>query len=206
MHYRLASILDYRELADLHIQCSRKQQKGFMYNLGVVFFRQYYKVFLAEKSAVILCVVADNGRIIGFNSGTLKAEEHALALRRNAIRLGLAVVLAMRPGLIRECIVRFKSLLKGSRISEYGIREGPRGDYWAWDPADKNPAAAIELHKRFRDIMGNLGATCVRSEVDFDNKVALRSQLLLGGKIVYQFVTPDGRDRCIIEFTLKEKD
>jgi len=175
-----------------------------MYQLGETFFRQYYRTFLRERWALIVCAVNEQDEIIGFNSGTLKAEEHISAMKKGAFWLGLAALPAVfrKPRLFFGGLIRFKSLFKSGPECDFGIREGPRGDYWAWDPANNNPGGALEVHEKFRQVMRTLGAICLRSEVDAANSIALRSQLLLGGRITHRIRTPDGRERCILEFSL----
>jgi hypothetical protein len=176
-----------------------------MHQLGEIFFRQYYRVILGERWTVVVCAIDAQGKLVGFHSGTLRAEEYSRALRSRMFSLGLAALPAIfrRPSLFSHCLMRFRSLF-GSRSSlEFVVREGPRGEYWAWLPGAPEALRALELHVKWHDVMSALGAQNIRAEVDCENPQILKAAIKWGAQVVRTFKTADGRERWEIEYCQK---
>lgn len=201
MNFRIAKKTDCKALASIHQECARNQVDGFMHRLGLPFLTAYYKVFIGEKHSLII-VAEENGKILGFHSGTLFAEEHHSALVSSKIRLGLAIIPSLLTdfGLLHEVFLRFKSL--STEEEDFRIKNGPRGEYWAWLPSNRDGTNALKLHKIWHCVLKDLGATFVRSEVDLSNDRVVRSIKLLGGKFISEITLADGRNRAIVEYEL----
>lgn len=173
-----------------------------MHQLGSLFFQEYYRVILNEKWTVVVCAVREDGTILGFHSGTLKAEEYSRALRRRRIRLGVASLPAVvaHPSLLKKGLARLRSLSADKDSEQFVVTEGPRGEYWAWTLDVPSGANAINCHVRWHEVMRSLGARYVRAEVDCDNPQILQTAIRRGATIVRKFPIPDGRERWEIEY------
>jgi hypothetical protein len=172
-----------------------------MHRLGLPFLTAYYKVFIGEKHSLII-VAEENGRILGFHSGTLLAEEHQEALAASKLRLGLSVIPSLLTdfSLFREVLMRFKSLR--TKEDDFRVKSGPRGEYWAWLPSSRDGAGALKLHKIWHCVLKDLGATYVRSEVDLSNERVVKSIKIMGGIFLNEIALKDGRRRAIVEYKL----
>jgi hypothetical protein len=194
MIFRIAKKSDCKNIAKIHVD-------GFMHRLGVPFLIQYYRIFVDEKNSLIL-VAEDKGLMLGFHSGTLLAEEHHAALVDNKLKLGFAVITSIvkDPRLIGEVFKRYKSLK--SSEEDFRVKSGPRGEYWAWLSEYGDAVNSLKLHKSWHNILKEMGATYVRSEVDLNNKRVVRSIELMGGIFLSEVTLKDGRRRAIVEYKL----
>ena len=201
MIFRIAKKSDCTILAKIHFECAKNQIDGFMHRLGIPFLIQYYKIFVEEKHSLII-LAEDNGRVLGFHSGTLLAEEHQAAVAGNKLKLGVASIISviMDPKLLEEILERYKSLK--SSEDDFRVKNGPRGEYWAWLPKYKDAVNSLKLHKIWHSILKDLGATFVRSEVDLSNKRVVQSIKLMGGIFINEITLADGRRRAIVEYKL----
>jgi hypothetical protein len=201
MIFRIAKPSDSRVLAKIHLECAKNQIDGFMHKLGLPFLVQYYKIFTCEKNSLII-IAEEDGKVYGFHSGTMLAEEHQASIAGNKLRLGLSVISSMVRdlSLISEILKRFKSLK--STKDDFRVKNGPRGEYWAWLPESKDAANALKLHKTWHVMLKAMGATYVRSEVDLSNKRVVRSIQFMGGIFLNEITLEDGRKRAIVEYKL----
>ncbi len=200
MRIRLAKPSDMDQLADVHWVCSREQANGFMFKLGKRFLRQYYRVLLTEENTVVICAIADDGRIVGFASGSLDAAEHLVVLKRNRFRLLWAALPALvrNPALINGLFSRQRS--RSAEEGGYIVLSGARGEYWAWIPTARSAGAAIGLFQKWLSLMRLLGAQEVRFEVDRGDGNVEQIHTMLGARIVKELVTPDGKPRLVMEY------
>lgn len=201
MNFRIAKYSDSKALAMIHLECAKNQIDGFMHRLGLPFLIQYYKIFINEKHSLII-LAEENGKVIGFHSGTLLAEEHQTVLSKNKVKLGLSVIYSLLTDykLFGEVFKRYRSLKTAD--DDFRVKSGPRGEYWAWLPSSKDAANALKLHKLWHMILKEMGANAVRSEVDLSNKRVVRSIELMGGVFLKEITLPDGRKRAIVEYKL----
>ncbi|TAL59636.1 MAG: hypothetical protein EPN88_17055 [Bacteroidetes bacterium] len=201
MIFRIAKQSDCKILAKIHLECAKNQVDGFMHRLGLPFLVQYYRIFVEEKHSLIV-LAEENGKVLGFHSGTLLAEEHQNAIAGNKLKLGLAVVLSLLKDykLFGEVIKRYKSLK--STDDDFRVKNGPRGEYWAWLPGYKDASNSLKLHKIWHSILKEMGATFVRSEVDLSNTRVVKSIELMGGVFLSDVTLDDGRKRAIVEYKL----
>jgi len=184
--YRLAKVIDAKQLAELHVICGKKQTDSFMPMLGVRFLTAYYKVLLAtESSVVLLAYRATTNEFLGFHSGSIDAKSTQEAINRAKYYLGFtaATSLLFKPKILLDVIKRHRALNKES--SDFIVRSGPRGEYWAWKPGAIPAHGAIEIHKLWHHIMRALGCKYVRSEVNIDH-VRVRKWLLLWAEKLYR--------------------
>ena len=202
--YRLAKLSDAKSLAIVHKVCAESQKDGFFHKLGILFIYRYYKIVISNKNSIILLAENKNG-LLGFHSGTLKAEEHLSGLKNNRISLFFSVIpeLFINPKLFFEVYKRYRYVSKKNTAIKFGITNGPRGEYWGWDPENPNPLDSLKLHKKWHLIMKALGVNFIKSEVDVTNKRVLKSIKLMGGEIISEVILPDGRNRAIVQYDLK---
>lgn len=201
--FRLARVGDCDALARLHVKCSMSQPQGFMYRLGPVFLRTYYRVLLAERNSLVICAEQE-GRIVGFLSGSMKAEEHISAIRKSAVRLGLAAGLAilMHPSLAEDLFRRWQFVRGSAEAGELIEVSGVRQEYWAWNAEARLGGGALALNRVWKQVAEAFGAKVVRLEVDRANLKVLRLQLALGAREARSFTTLDGRERVVLEYVL----
>ena len=95
MKFRLAKQSDFKNLAEIHLECGKVQPDGFMHQLGIYFLITYYKILLKEGRSVIVLAEDHKGFVHGFCSGTLAAEEHLMELKKNRLKLILSVIPAL---------------------------------------------------------------------------------------------------------------
>ena len=107
--YRIAKSSDSLSIAKVHIKCAESQNGGFFHKLGILFIYRYYKIVISNKNSIVLLAENEN-RLLGFHSGTLKAEEHLLGLKNNRISLFLSVIpeLFINPKLFFEVYKRYR--------------------------------------------------------------------------------------------------
>jgi hypothetical protein len=205
IHIRVAKLSDVEQLAQVHWICSAEQPGSFMYKLGKTFLKQYYRILLQEKNSIVLCAEDENGNILGLVSGSLKAEEHMIALRRNKFRLLLAAIpsLIRNPHLIGDIYSRQTSMSADEKASGYIVLSGAREEFWGWLPSQRLAGGAIELHEKWLSFVRLLGASEVKLEVDRVNEKVEKMHRLMGAKVVKEFTTPDGKQRLVMEYLLK---
>jgi len=204
MTIRTAKSRDAKDLARLHIECSKAQPGGFMHRLGLGFLVEYYRVSMKEKFCLIIVAEDEDGKIVGLHSGTLRAEEHAEMLRRSKWRLGMASLprVLRNPKLIFDSMARANSGSADTEKDGYVVKTGPRGEYWGWSPSSSNPGGALALHRAWHEMMKAMGATLVRSEIDTCNSRILKFAKTMGARVVKEMQTPEGEKRLILEYDL----
>ncbi len=205
MKFRLAKNSDINSLAEIHFNAGKTQPDGFMFKLGVPFLKSYYKLLLNERNSVILLAEDSDGIVCGFCAGTLSAEEHIVNMNRHKIRLAFSLIpsLIKCPKLIYEILARNKFVKSKGESSDFSISMGPRFEYWAWEPKNKNPIMAITLLKLWLKMLFTLGVPSVKAEVDVVNADILRLHKRLGAKVIKELTLLDGRKRVYIEYSNK---
>lgn len=203
MKTRLAKLSDAPQLAEVHWTSSSNQPGGFMFKLGKPFLIEYFRIVLGEKNSVVICTEDVDGRIIGFVSGSLLAEERMVALKRGRIRLLLAAIpsLIRDFSLVKELYSRQQSGSADTDEGGYIVQSGAREDFWAWLPST---GGAIELHLKWLSVMRLLGVEAIRGEVDLVNDFVVKIHRFLGARVVREFTTPDGKKRMVMEYRLKQ--
>ncbi len=202
MKYRLASLSDAKELAHVHDVCSRDQPGSFMFMLGPRFLKRYYQLFLQERQAVILCGLNEEGKIIGFVSGTMDSAESIENLREHKISLLLASLTAIvwRPRLLGSMFSRYWSISRRADREEYMLSSGARCTCWAVLPEARVNMGAVTLLRTWLAVMRDLGTGKIRMEVDVDNMRSEMVHKLLGAHRVHEYRTPDGKPRILMEY------
>lgn len=201
MRIRFAKSADAKALARIHQECGKKQPDSFMHQLGLLFLKTYYKIFIEEKHSIILVSEREDGAIVGFHSGTLLAEQHYRSLKDHKLILACACIplLFTSPYLIKGIYKRYKS--SQDSTSKLTVKTGPRGEYWAWlngEPAEES----LRLHHTWHGIMKDLGVRYVYSEVNLNHKRVHRAIAALGAEVVDEVVTLDGKKRAIVRYDL----
>jgi hypothetical protein len=202
MKFRMAAYCDAKDLARVHDLCSRDQPGSFMFQLGPRFLKKYYQLFLLESKAVILCGLNEDDKIIGFVSGTLDAAESVRNLRQHKLGLLLAAAAALlrKPKLLAGVLSRYFSISRRADREEYMINSGARCTCWAVLPAARVNMGAVALLRAWLAIMRVLNAGAIRMEVDRDNTRSEMVHKLLGGRLIREYHTPDGRPRVLMEY------
>lgn len=203
MRIRVAKKQDYKELAKLHLKCSKEQKGGFFYKLGIHFLSKYYAIFINEKYSLILCAENDYGKLVGIVTGTLSQEEHINEIKKNKISLGISILPALikSPKSVIDIIYRYKSL-GGKTNHEYIETSGARLEFWGWEKKEKELMGSIYLLRAWLMVMKYMGAKKIVHEVDEINKKSIELHSLLGSKIIKELNLPDGRKRFIMEYDL----
>ena len=207
MHFRLARQEDVAGLTAVHLAAAREQQSrgagGFLEKLGATYLKEYYRVFLREPHSLILVAVDDQG-IAGLVSGTLDAEEHRDALRKHRYRLFLSMLPALLKNvrLLGPVIRRARSLSDGEETG-YVWLEGPRWEYWGWDPA-RPSAESVVLQKKWIAILKLLGAKIVTFEVDEVNVRVAEYHKRMGAEVIREYSTPEGNRRLLMRYDLEK--
>jgi len=203
--YRLAKSSDAMSLAKVHIICAKHQNDGFFHKLGVLFIWRYYKILISNKHSVIVLAEDENGFCYGFHSGTLKAEEQLLSMKKNKISLFFSVLpqLILSPNLILEVIKRYKYVSNDKSI-KYGVKFGPRAVYWAWHPSYKNGPGSVMIRKMWGNIIYELGYGSFKFEVDLTNVDIKKYVRAFSCILIEELDLPDGRKRVILEQSSKK--
>jgi hypothetical protein len=205
MNFRFAKRSDYKILSQIHFECGKVQKGGFMHKLGKGFLNQYYKVYLDEKKSIILLAEDYDGNALGFSSGTTDASEHLENLRKNRIRFAFACLPALmkNPFLIRDILMRERYISSGEGSISFGVKSGPRGEYWAWRPDSKEIAGSGVLRQMWIDILARLGCKSFCYELDSMNTDIEKYKKIFNCRVVEELDLPDGRKRVIVEQSLK---
>jgi hypothetical protein len=184
------------------MECAENQPNGFMFRLGPLFLKTYYKLLLNEKHSVILIAEDENENMLGFASGTTDAKAHLDNLKRNRIRIGISMLPAIikSPLILKNILDHEKFVSSKYGYIQFGVMSGPRSEYWAWRHNDKSNMS-IPLLKTWLKIMYTMGAASVKAEVDINNKNLLTIYKFLGAKVVEHLKLNDGRNRVIIEYS-----
>lgn len=208
MIIRVAKQADRRVLANIHMECGKAQVNGFMHKLGEFFLRTYYYVLLKEKNALVLIAEDENGYGLGFHSGTTKAEEHLLNMKNNKFILAISLfpIVLKNPKLLKEIILRNSYISSKSDLSSYGVKSGPRAEYWAWRPSNKNSAGALILRSTWSNIMFDLGCKSFKLEVDLSNTDIKKYSKAFSCTVLEEKTLPDGRKRVIMEQNIVKRN
>lgn len=204
--FRLAKTCDAKALAALHYAClsMMEQPNAFTYIMGRKFLERYYRIILHNKSSIVLCAEAQNAGIVGLISASLEASDELEALKagRFTLLLSSLPVLIRRPKLILSTFIRAKAIAH-HEIAD-GLIIGPfaRISFWGWSPDFYAKGQPLKLLQTAFKILKNLGAERVRLEVDRKNRKVEILHRLMGGKIIKQYVTHDGRERIFMEHML----
>jgi hypothetical protein len=80
------------------------------------------------------------------------------------------------------------------------ISSGARCTCWAVLPEARANMGAVTLLRTWLAIMRVLQAGAIRMEVDRDNTRSEMVHRLLGGRLVREYQTPNGRPRVLMEY------
>lgn len=199
--FRNAKLVDANQIAHIHIESSKNQPGGFMYKLGYLFILNYYKILIQEKHSVVIIAEDENGLIFGFCSGTLKAEEHLISLKRKKVLLFFSALPSVfkNPKLFVEILNRKKHIDDKSNTTEFNNKIGVRNEYWGWRN-DCDRSKSPELFKTWKDVVFSYGYNSFNGEVDSINKNIVLFHKFLGAKILKEVKLPDGRTRYFVEY------
>ena len=201
--FRFAKPSDARHLAKLHIICGKNQTGSFMPLLGLRFLTAYYKILLSsEFSVVILAYCSEAKEFLGFHSGSIDASEMRDAFSKAKFQLGWTAITSFwfTPKILYEIIKRHRAL--HSNVSDFIIKNGPRGEYWAWKPGGLPSYGAGKLHKLWHHIMFALGCEYVRSEVNVEHARVRKAVIAMGGKVISETTDLNNHARIIVEYDL----
>jgi hypothetical protein len=203
---RTAKPSDAASIAKIHYRSRSQLSAGFFSIAGQLFLKHYYSIVLNNPYSVVVCVEDENRRICGFASGTLDAQAHFADLKKNRIRLGLALLpsIVRNPRILVEALARYRST-KLESDGQFVITSGARGEYWVWDTAFKDTVWAGVLNDAHLRVFRSLGVKTLRFEVDADNPDVVDYSLKNGALVIDTIALTDGRIRYIMEYNLKVK-
>lgn len=203
--YTIARLSDALDLARVHKICGQHQKGSFMPLLGLRFLRAYYKVMLQSEGYVVLIARRKKtGECLGFHSGSLDAEVTLASLKNAKYYLGLVAFtsLIFKPILLCSVIKRYFALQNPS--CEFIIKNGPRGEYWAWLPNAKPLHGAIEIHKLWHHLMRLLGCRFVKSEVNVEHERVRKTVIAMGGVVIAETVDLNNKARLLVSYDLEK--
>jgi len=202
--FRLAKCPDARALANLHYVCSREQPDGFMYQLGRKFLTTYYRIILDNRSSLVICADAGDAGIVGLISVSVDAGEELKALRNGRFRLLFSALptLIRQPRLISSVSVRANSLSADEIGKGFVTGSGARLSFWGWSPDYPSQGQPTKLLQTALKLLKTLGVKTIHLEVDRANRKVEVFHRFMGGKVIDEFVTEDGRKRLIMEYQL----
>lgn len=201
--FRLAKPSDAKELAALHYKIKDLDGRGIFSQMGKVFLRTYYNIILDDSNEVVLCAYNENG-ITGFASATLDVEQQFKKLRKHKFKLFLSSLpsIIFKPSLFFELLKRYNSTKKVTK-NKYVISKGARGEYWVWDPDNHQSIYASVLNNKHIEILHILGVKSYNFEVDSKNIGVYKFSLNNGATEVSREKLPDGRERIIMNYDVK---
>ena len=204
MKLRLVKPKDYKALAKIHYLSREDLSVGFFASTSEIFLQQYYKIVLNNKDFIALCAENEN-KICGFVTGTLDVESHFIELRKNKLRLGLALSFSFfkKPTLAIDAFTRYKATYKNSK-DQFISKKVPRGEFWVWDKRVTRSAWSVILYKAHLKLLASLKVDRLNIEVDSNNKRILGFHEKNGAKLLESFNLPDGRERLIMYYELKK--
>ena len=203
IRFRLAKPNDAKQIAYVHYHIREKYDQGFFSQVHYTFLKQYYRVMLKDPNEVFVCAENEEGKILGFNSGSLDASKQFDLMRKNKWRFiwPLFVSAISNPKIIKSAIDRFR-FTKGESDIHYITSQGVRGEYWGWLPNMKDSDASVEMHERWIAVMKSLGVKEIFFEVDVVNKKIYKFHKINGAKILNTYKLPDGRERSEMVYDL----
>lgn len=206
MRIRVAKPSDSKAIAAIHFASRDKLTKGFFSQVSKLFLIHYYKVVLDDPNSVVVCAEDKDETICGFASATLNAEMQFANLRKHKVRLGLALLptIMMKPKILLDALSRYAST-QGKGDKKFVAVSGVRGEYWVWDPRNKNTIWAGVLNNTHLHLLKVLGAKNLRFEVDADNLGVVRFSERNGAELLDRVVLSDGRVRLIMSYDLVKK-
>lgn len=204
MKIRIAKPSDANELASVHYACSIVQKSSFMHNLGIDFFRQYYKVVLKERTSLVLVAESERGKIIGLATGSSMVEEHIHALKKHRLVFFYVIFykLIRNPRLFFELYDRQRKVMDNN--NGYIVSQGARLEYWGWHPNDNNPMGALILLRCWLKAIKHYDVETIHFEVDSENSKIVDLHTKLGAMVVRKFTTPDRRERLVMQYDLSK--
>ncbi len=206
MKIRLAKPCDCRSISEIHYFSRDKLSNGFFASAPKSFLYQYYSILLNDPNSIILCVQDEGNRICGFVSATLDARLQFVNLKRFRFRLTLSLLpsLLIKPLLLRDAIIRFRSTQNKS-LPQFISSSGPRGEFWVWDSRLKNSVWAVLLYQSHLHLLATIGVERLQFEVDISNLKILKFHEGNGAMLINKLQVNDGRERLLMCYNLFEK-
>ena len=203
MKYRIAKLIDYKSIVNLHYDIRKTYSVGLFSKLGKHFLTKYYKILLNDPNSVIVCAEDDKGIIQGFCSATIDVKAQMNNLIRHKVGLGLAALksVLLQPFLLKDLLDRYK-VANNVSTTKIISTKGARSEYWVWSATNQDSAASVAMYFAQLNILKSLGVKEFFGEVDKVNKKILKFQLRNGGEIIDQITLPDGRERVILKVNL----
>jgi hypothetical protein len=207
MHIRLAKPGDASAMARLYLQASERNERAFIARLGFRLLRLNYSLLLREPHSIVLCIEDDDEEVLGFISGSTRAEEHFHSLSHHRVRVALASLAALisHPRLIGASTRRYRSMKRSDGSERYVVSSGPRIEFWACARNESLGAYAVDMLKGWLSVARICGCAEVLCEVDAGNTRVLRLHKALGAAIVDQFKREYGIARYILKYTLSSR-
>lgn len=206
MKYRIAKISDIDEIVDIHYSVRESYNVGIFSQLDKSFLKQYYKIILSDKHEIVVCAIDENNKMLGFCSATQDVESLMKNINKHSFILALSAFksIIMKPKLFFPLLDRYKSI-KNNSTNNYISSKGSRLEYWAWNSANKDSFASIEMHEILLKILNSLGINLVNFEVDLMNEKIFKFHKFNGAEINEIIKLSDGRERALMTYNLEKR-
>lgn len=199
--FRLAVPKDAKQLADCHWSVRDRYTYGIFLSLGKNFLRKYYRIILNDPNEIIVCAENEQGKIVGFSSGSLDAKSQVKAINNHKIILGIATLIGIiqHPSLLKGVLQRYRSL-NGQKNQKFVHMEGARSEYLCWRKDAEESIKMMILDKIKFNIMHELGIKEVFFEIDRHNERLFNTQMRDKTIILLtEYQLPDGRTRGLFK-------
>ncbi len=202
--YRIAKPSDARQIANVHYHIRDGYDVGFFAHVNFSFLKEYYNVILNDPYEIVVCAEDEDGKVVGFCSGSTNSKKQFEHLRKSKWRFIIPLLTSAiaRPSIIKSALDRFKST-KGTSKNEYVANEGAREEYWGWLPNRDDSIKSVFLQEVFYRVMKTVGVDKMLLEVDQVNERILQLHKKNGAEIISVFKMNDGRTRVALQYSLK---
>ncbi len=204
IRFRLAKPSDAGQIANVHYHIRDGYDVGFFAQVNYSFLKRYYKVILDDPNEIVACAEDENGKIVGFCSGSIDSSSQFKRIRRYkwCFVPSLVTSAIKNPRIIKSAFERFQST-KGKESNKYVAIDGAREEYWGWLPGRDDSFKSVALQEVFYRMMKTCGVNDMFLEVDEINKRILQLHLKNGAEKVEEYVMNDGRTRVSLKYSLK---
>jgi hypothetical protein len=201
MIYRLAKPNDAESLALIYLSCSDDLIASFMCRLGKRWLISYHRVVLNEPHFVAVCAENEQGRVVGYVSGTLDNAAQLGWLRQHRLALAISAIpgLLRRPTLLPGVLARQKGAGKSAH-NGFVVTAGARIEFFGVYKEARIGGEAIALLLTWLAVMRELGSGPIRLEVDTANSRSAELHGAMGAKVLETFTTLDKKERQIMEY------
>lgn len=92
IRFRLAKPSDAKQIANVHLHIRDKYDREGFAQVNYSFLKQHYRVKLDDANEIIICADDENGKILGFSSGSLYSTKQIESMRGHKFSLFLPLI------------------------------------------------------------------------------------------------------------------